>query len=313
MLSRRAALLCPAAAWLAHSLPARASAVLTLPLWPGMPPGGGGPTGAPIINAKGAVSHIAQPTLALHRPVHGPAGGNGAVVLIAGGGGYKRIENHLESDTAAAWLNARGITAAVLTYRLPGEGWSAGPHAPVQDALRAIRLLRTHAKDWAIDTGRIGLLGFSAGGHLMGITAVAPELGAYPPVDAADQAPVSIHALALAYPVLTLMPPYDHTWTRRMMIGEHPSAAASADWSVQTHVRHGDAATFLVQAQDDPISNPQNTVLMAEACRRAGVPVELHQPKTGKHGFAMGRPGTATMAWPGWYAAWLKRQGMLAG
>lgn len=309
MLSRRAALLCPAAAWLSHSLPARASAVLPLPLWPGTPPGGGGPHGPLAVNAKGGVSNIAIPTLALHRP----ARPNGAVVLIAGGGGYKRIENRHESDPAAAWLNARGITAAVLTYRLPGEGWTAGPHAPVQDALRAIRLLRAHAKDWAIDPARIGLLGFSAGGHLMGLAGVAPALGAYAPVDVADAQPVGIHALALAYPVITLMPPYDHTWTRRMMIGEHPSAAAGAQWSVQTHVRHGDAPTFLVQAQDDPISNPQNTVLMAEACRRAGVAVELHRPETGKHGFGMGRPGTATMAWPGWYAAWLARQGMLAG
>ena len=306
MLARRTFLLTAGATLLARIAPAWAAST-TLPLWPGSPPGGGGPSGPLAVNAKGAVSNVAIPTLAIIRP----ARPNGAAVLIAGGGGYKRIENRNESEPAAAWLTARGITAGILTYRLPGEGWHAGPRAPLQDAQRALRLMRANARTFAIDPARIGLLGFSAGGHLMGLAGVRADFASYAPVDATDHRSAKAEAMALVYPVITLMPPYDHTWTRRMMIGEHPSAAESAAWSVQTHVRAGDPPTFLVQAQDDPISNPENTILMAAACKRAGVPVELHQPATGRHGFAMGRPGTASMAWPGWYETWLRAQGMI--
>jgi acetyl esterase/lipase len=119
-------------------------------------------------------------------------------------------------------------------------------------------------------------------------------------------------AAALIYPVITLEPPYDHTSTRRSLVGTHPDPASSAEWSVETHVRAGDPPMFLVQADDDPISNPANSRIMAEACRRAGVPAELHTLASGGHGFGMGRPGTPTMAWPGWFETWLRRERLIA-
>jgi acetyl esterase/lipase len=237
--------------------------------------------------------------------VWSPARANGTAVLVAGGGGYRSIALGTESWPAARWLNERNITAFVLSYRLPGEGWTDGPLAPLQDAQRALRLIRAGAGQFGIDGERIGVLGFSAGGHLMGLAATRPEFRSYEPVDAADDLSARPAFAALIYPIITLQAPYDHTYTRRMLVGDHPTAAAAAQWSVETHVTARCPPVFLVQAKDDPISNPANTVLMEKACERVGVPVELHQFPVGGHGFGMGRAGTPAAAWPAYFARWL--------
>lgn len=277
---------------------------LSIPLWPGQPPGGGGPSGDVHQSAKGAVTNIATPVL----QVFAPTKPNGMAMLVAGGGGYKRIEQRNESLPAARWLNDRGITAFVLSYRLPSEGWTAGPLAPLQDAQRALRLIRSHADQWKIDPHRLGVLGFSAGGHLMGLAATRADFASYPAADAIDRQSARPDFAALIYPVITLEPPYDHTSTRKVLIGQHPDAAQSAEWSVETHVTRRTPPMFLAQAKDDPISNPENTLIMQAACAKAGVPVELHRLDDGGHGFGMGRPGTASMQWPGYFSAWLERQ-----
>jgi len=284
----------------------RAAASSTwLPLWPGLPPGGGGPVGPPEIDERGAVRNIAVPGL----DVFAPARPNGLAILVAAGGGDKRIEMEKEARPAARWLVARGVTAFVLSYRLPREGWADGPLAPLQDAQRALRLIRMRAPSHGIDPDRIGVLGFSAGGHLMGLAAARSAFRAYAPVDATDTGSARPATAALIYPIITLEPPYDHTSTRVQLIGRHPSPEASADWSVQTHVRSRCPPVFLAQAEDDPISDIANSRIMAQACERAGIPVEAHILATGGHGFNMGRPGTPSEHWPGWYAAWLTRSG----
>lgn len=315
MIHRRALMMAAAAlasgrAWASPPEGTRAApdAAGTILLWPGTPPGGGGPAGAPKVGRSGALSNIAVPMLEVHRPAR-PVG---CAVLVAAGGGYRQIQVDKEARPAARWLAARGITAFILVYRLPGEGWRDGPLAPLQDAQRALRLIRAEAAGSGRDPARIGVLGFSAGGHLLGLAATRFGFQSYAPVDAQDGEPVRPAAAALIYPVITLEPPYDHTSTRRMLIGDHPSRQQSAEWSVQTHVARGDPPFFLVQAKDDPISSPQNTAIMAGACARAGVPAELRQLPGGGHGFGMGRPGTATAQWPAWYEAWLRAQGMLA-
>ena len=277
-------------------------------LWPGPPPGGGGPVGAPEVDARGAVSNIADPVL----EVVVPSRPDGRAVLVAAGGGYRRIEMEREARPAARWLAAHGITAFILAYRLPGEGWPDGPLAPLQDAQRALRLIRMRAGAYGIDPDRIGVLGFSAGGHLMGMAATRSAFASYRPADAADDLPARPSGAALIYPVITLEPPYDHTATRLQLVGRHPDPAASAAWSVETHVRSRCPPVFLAQARDDRISDIANSRLMEEACARAGVPVEAHAFATGGHGFAMGRPGTPSAAWPDLYAAWLRRAGVPA-
>jgi acetyl esterase/lipase len=286
------------------ALPAKlfaSTADTILPLWPATPPGGGGPTGPISENAKGAISNIAIPSMEVFQP----AKPNGAAVLVAGGGGYKRIEARKEALPAAAWLADKGFTAFVLSYRLPGEGWSDGPLAPLQDAQRALRLIGQNAKRFQIDPERIGVLGFSAGGHLLGLASTRSAFPSYNAVDMIDSLSARPAFSALIYPIITLEPPYDHTSSRRILIGKHPSAAESAEWSVQTHVRSQCPPMFLVQAKDDPISDPANTSIMADACRKAGIPVELHQLTSGGHGFGMGEKGTPTAAWPDYYSAWL--------
>ncbi|GAB0118306.1 alpha/beta hydrolase [Acidisoma sp. 7E03] len=277
-------------------------------LWPGPPPGGGGPHGPLRVSPRGAVRNIAVPCLEVFRP----ARANGGAMLIAAGGGYERIERVQEAYPAAHWLAARGITAFVLLYRLPPEGWTLGPLAPLQDAQRAIRLIRQQAPAYGLDPARLGVLGFSAGGHLMGLASAWAEFQAYAPIDAADRQSARPAAAALIYPVITLLPPYDHTETRRALIGRHPDRQQGVEWSVQTHVGPDCPPVFLVQAADDPIADPANSALMQAACQRAGVPVERHLLPRGGHGFGMGQAGTPTAQWPDWFAAWLRRQGLAA-
>lgn len=286
---------------LATAVPAPAAA--SIPLWPAEPPGGGGPSDPMTINAWGAVTNIAIPSIA----VYTPARPNGDAVLVAAGGGYKRIEEGQEALPAVSWLNDRNITAFVLRYRLPGEGWTNGPFAPLQDAQRAIRLIRANAKSFRINPKRLGVLGFSAGGHLLGLASARSAFASYPAADKTDALSARPDFAALIYPVITLEPPYDHTSTRRIFVGEHPSPEMSAMWSVDTHVDSDCPPMFLVQAQDDPISNPANTLIMQAVCERVGVPVELHSLASGGHGFAMGKKGMPSGEWPGFFDAWLRK------
>jgi acetyl esterase/lipase len=278
-----------------------------IPLWDGAPPGGG-IQGAPVWSKKGAVSHIATPTLEVLAPVRP----NGSAAVIAAGGGYKRIEMAAEAYPAARWLAARGVTAFVLAYRLPGEGWNAGALAPLQDAQRAIRIVRARAPLYGVDPARVAALGFSAGAHLMAMAAVRSGFAAYPPRDRVDTEAASVAAAGLIYPVITLQPPYDHTSTRRMLIGRHPDADAGRAWSVDTSIDAHTPPLFAVQAADDPVADPANLDILAHAAERAGVSIETHRLATGGHGFGMGAPGTGSAAWPGWFETWLRRRGLLS-
>lgn len=270
-------------------------------LWPNIPHGGRGPTGPVQIGKRGAVSNISMPYMKVYRP----AQANGSAMLIAGGGGYKRIELQGESIPAAKWLNKRGITAFVLLYRLPQEGWLDGPLAPLQDAQRAIRMIRKNAAHFNIHPAKVGLLGFSAGGHLMGLAATRSQFPSYEKMDEADELSAQPNLAALIYPVITLRPPYNRTSTRKSLIGAAPTSEQSATWSVDAHVKAGSPPFFLIHAKDDPISNPENSILMAAACEKLGVPVELHLLSTGGHGFGMGDSRNKTDMWPQWFESWL--------
>jgi len=280
-----------------------------IPLWPGEPPGGGGPLGAPKMHPDGSVYNIAMPSLEAFIPTHG----NGSAIMIAAGGGYRHIVMRREARPAAEWFAQRGVAAFILCYRLPPEGWHNGPLAPLQDAQRALRIIRANPlpPHMHIDPARVGVLGFSAGGHLMGLAATRPSFQSYQPVDEVDAFSARPDHAALIYPVITLEPPYNQTNTRRSLIGSNPSPAAAAEWSVETYVRPGCPPMFLVEAQDDPIANLANMTIMAEACLRAGVPTNSLSLADGGHGFGMGRPGTASEEWPRRYETWLRSQHMM--
>ena len=306
MLHRRQFLGLCATAALAPSA-ALSEDVLKLVLWPDGPPGDGGPKGRLQTDKRGAVFNVSQPDLRVIRPKTP----NGAAVLIAGGGGYRRIQERSESEPAALWFARQGVTAFVLTYRLPGEGWSVGARAPLQDAVRAMRLIRATAPTFHLDVERIGAIGFSAGGHLVGMLATDAFDPVYEPTDDLDQRPSRPAFAVLAYPVVTLMPPYDDTTTRKVLVGDNPSPALSAEWSVETHVDRNTAPIFMVQAQDDPVSNAANSVILKRACDRNGVQAALLQLGSGGHGFGMGRPGTASDNWTRSLSNWLEARSII--
>lgn len=281
------------------ALPAQPSDQETMDLWPGNRAlQGKGPEGPEKVNAKGAVTEVSRSRLVVYRP----AQPNGSAVLVIAGGGYAHIERGTESTPACLWLQAQGVTAFELVYRLPGEHWPA--EAPLQDGQRAIRVIRAAAGTFGLDTGRIGILGFSAGGHLAGMTAATPTVARYAAVDNADSLSSRPDFAGLIYPVLTFMPPFDHTHARREIVGEHPSAQQSAAYSVDHLVTAQMPPVFLAQAQDDPISPVDNSVLMFNTLRQVGVPTEMHIFPEGKHGWGLGQPGTRVHAWPGLFSDW---------
>lgn len=284
-----------------HAGAAPAGAVL---LWPGPPPGGAAP-GPQRDSAKGSITQVEQPYLLVHRP----ARPNGVAILLASGGGYAHIEAGKESGPAAAWLQAQGITAFELVYRLPQEG--GGVDAPFQDGQRAMRLIRARAAEWKIDPARIGMLGFSAGAHLAGMTAVQPHAVRYAPVDAADKVSARPDFAVLLYPVLTMQPPFDTTHAKKELLGAHPAQAARDAMSVELQADAQTPPAFIAQALDDPIAPPENSQLMASALRRAGVPVELHLFRHGGHGWGLGKPGSEPAAWPQLLLAWLQAHGWM--
>lgn len=265
-----------------------------IPLWPDDPPGGGGPSGLLRVSANGSWSNIVSPAIQRFRPENP----NGEAVLIAAGGGYKWIGMGREAWPVARWLNANGYTAYVLSYRLPGEKWQAGHLAPLQDAQRAIRLVRSFER-------KVHVLGFSAGGHLLGMAAARPDFATYPAQDSLDDVVPRVDSVGLIYPVITLEAPYQHTNTHLMMVGNHATPAEEANWSVQNFVTHNYPPTFLAQAEDDHTSNPYNTEMMRDTCRRMRVPVELIELSSGGHGFGLGKAGTPAALWDKAYTRWL--------
>ncbi len=284
----------------------RAAAPETLDLWPGPPPDGPGPAGPERINAKGAISRVSRPRLILHRP----AVPSGTAVIVVAGGGYTHIETATEGQPACRWLQAAGVTAFELIYRMPKDGWPKA--APFQDGQRAIRIVRARAASFRVDPARIGMIGFSAGGHLAGMTAVRPTAALYRPVDPSDQASARPDFAGLIYPVLTMMPPFDHTHSSREIVGTHPSEAERAAYSVERQVGPETPPIFLAQAGDDPISPIDNSLMMFAALRAAGIAAELHVFQTGGHGWGLGRPGAETQAWPALFANWAALGGFMA-
>ncbi|TXM93315.1 alpha/beta hydrolase [Methylobacterium sp. WL116] len=307
MLDRRSLILAAGASAIATSVCAQPRSE-RLRLWPSAPPGGGGPMGTQQAEIDGAAFNISEPLLDIFIPPKP----NGAAALVVGGGGYRRIGLVKEAYPAAGWLTDIGVTAFVLTYRLPNEGWADGTLVPLQDAQRAMRTMRSRAEAMGLDRQRMGVVGFSAGGHLAGTLAMRAGLRTYAPVDEIDRQLARPDFAALIYPVVTLEPPYDNTGTRRNLVGEQPKPEARTAWSLQTQLRPGCPPLFLVQTDDDPVISPENSRILDTACRHMSVPVEFHRFSKGGHGFGIGEPGTPASVWPTLCHAWLQTLDMLS-
>lgn len=301
MIRRVLTLLAAALALLAPALPL-AAAPEEIRLWPGSMPGAGKVEGPERIGTEGAglgaVSNVAVPRMRVYRP----ANPNGAAVLVAGGGGYFRIQLKKESTPAAEWLAAQGFTVFELIYRLPNDGWEAS--APFMDAQRAMKIIRTRAGEFGVDPQRIGIMGFSAGGHLAGFTAYQPARALYSGRDAYEAVSARPDFAVLLFPVVTLRKPYDTTRTRREIVGEKATEKAEALWSLDTYAGKDAPPTIIFASADDPTTPPGHGILLFQTLVAAGASAELHLFRDGGHGWGLGKPEQVISQWPGLFAHW---------
>jgi acetyl esterase/lipase len=229
-------------------------------------------------------------------------------VVICPGGGYGGLAVGHEGKEPAEWLNRHGIAAFVLRYRL-------GPRyrhpAPLQDAQRALRIVRSRAKKWGVDPNRIGIWGFSAGGHLASTATTHFDEGkpdAHDPIDRVSSRP---DFAILCYPVITLRPPFAHMGSRRNLLGDKPDEALVDSLCNETQVTSKTPPTFLFHTNEDTVVPPENSILFYSALRKARVPAELHIYQNGRHGVGLAAGLGATASWPEQLAGWLKTRELL--
>lgn len=281
-------------------------------LWPAQPPGApvrrivpnwsmNGPAASRELWIRG----VPMPEVHVFRAAHP----DGSSLLALPGGGYEFLSVQNEGMDAAERFNADRTSVFVLTYRLPAEGWTTRSLAPLQDAQRAMRLIRSRASEFRIDPSRLGVIGFSAGGHLAADLAVSFNQQTYRPVDGSDDLPARPAFVGLIYPVTT-MGAGTHGGSRSNLLGTSPSAELVAARSPVLHVGASTPPSFLVAAFDDdtvPIDNSFNWI---DACRKSKVSIEAHLLAEGGHGFgfhlASDNPGSR---WPDLFALWTREHG----
>jgi acetyl esterase/lipase len=287
------------------SLPDHWQRAPRIALWPGAAPGAADYRAQPLPAGWSAAyrRNIDQPELRVFRPRRS----NGIAVLVMPGGAYWFVSVGNEGADLAPRLTALGYTVFVLTYRLPGEGWAARADVPLQDAQRAMRVIRSRAAEFRIDAARVCALGFSAGGHLAATLATRHDEPTYAALDAADALPARPFAAALIYPVVTLRDPWTHALSRSLLLGENPSAAAIERRSAELQVGGSTPPLLLVHAMDDDAVPVDNSLLLMNAMRAAGRPVEAHLLQEGGHAFGVGRAGTPSAQWIALFSAWLQR------
>jgi len=246
------------------------------------------------------------PTISIYTPASRPIP---TAVVVCPGGGYRGLAVDHEGDQVARWLNSLGITAFVLKYRL-------GPkyHHPTQlgDVQRAIRTVRHRAADFGIQPNRIGVWGFSAGGHLASSAATHFDAGKSSPADAIDAASSRPDFAILVYPVITFTEEaYVHKGSRTALLGDTPDPALVKLLSSELQVTPQTPPVFLVHTSEDKGVPPENSVLFYLALRKAGVPAEMHIYEKGPHGFGLGWADATLSSWPARLQDWLRLRGVL--
>ncbi len=245
------------------------------------------------------IGNVSRPTMT----VYSPSGKNtGAAVVVFPGGGYEILAIDLEGTEVCDWLTPKGITCVLLKYRVPGEATARNPKSgpypkspiALEDAQRTVGLVRFHAAQWHIDPHKIGVLGFSAGGHLVAATSVHFDHRLYPAVDAADQVSCRPDFAVAVYP-------------------GHLSLAANSlalTPDIRTHITRQTPPTFLLQNEDDPVDRVEHSLSYYAALKKAGVPVEMHLYAQGGHAFGLRRTALPVTAWPHLVETWLASIGM---
>jgi len=279
-------------------------------LWPGDAPGSAGLALKETITERSddpthhdrIFTGVLSPSLRMLRP----PSPSGAAVIVAPGGAYKRVVIDKEGRDISKWLNDLGVTAFVLKYRLPGEGHAAPADVPLQDGQRAVRVLRSRAAALGIDPGRIGIIGFSAGGHLAGALAGYHGARVYASVDEADRLSARPDFVILAYPAASRGFVRPEALARMPVLGQVVSkypleGGVSKDWP----------PTFLLHAADDASVPAEGSVRLFEALHAAGVPAEIHVFRTGGHGFGIKNAVGPIADWPMLCGEWMRALGVL--
>jgi len=275
-----------------------------MPLWPeGVP--GLRADASPEKWENARASNVHQPSLTVYPAPADQA--TGAAVIICPGGGYLRLSMENEGSQVADWLNSIGVTAFVLKYRMVEYGHPA----PLRDVLRAVRQVRSQAADLSVQPDRIGVIGFSAGGHLAAAAGTlfdSPEGRTGAALDAVSARP---DFLLLMYPVITLHDPYAHAGSRRALLGENATAAQVDALSLESRVTPATPPTFIVHTQEDVSVPIENSLLFYRALRAAGVPTEVHLFEKGPHGFGMRKEFGQTSVWIDRAEDWMRGRGLL--
>ncbi|REK11226.1 MAG: alpha/beta hydrolase [Planctomycetota bacterium] len=262
------------------------------------------PEGAP--GAKGD-SDDDKPTLTIMLPPEDKA--NGAAVVVCPGGGYGHLAFGYEGVDVGQWLSDHGVAAFVLKYRHRGTGY--GHPAPLDDAQRAIRTVRARADEFGVDPQRIGILGFSAGGHLASSAGTHYDAGDSNAKDAIARASCRPEFLILCYPVISFTTPYTHKGSRKNLLGENPDAKLVESFSNELQVTEDTPPTFLWHTSEDKGVPPENSVLFYLALHKAGVPAEMHIYEKGRHGLGLAQEVPAVSSWPGRCIDWMRGRGLL--
>jgi acetyl esterase/lipase len=266
---------------------------VVIELWPGKVPGEpDGPASTEVVTNperpdERRVANVTKPSITVFRPA--PEKNTGAAVVVAPGGGYNFLSWDHEGESVGKWLASIGVTGIALKYRVPKR--PDHPSRPLMDAQRAISLTRSHAKEWGVDPARVGMLGFSAGGHLAVVAATAPDKRAYDPIDDSDKESFKPSFAALIYPGGIM-------------------SRETGELIPEVKVTKDTPPMFLAHCSDDRGSSEQS-VKVYLALKKAGVPSELHVYASGGHGFGI-RPGSSPSAqWPKRCEEWMKTQGLL--
>ncbi len=285
--------------------PAFAAEPLVVDLWPGKTLGDVGINGqetsriytSPLVGPTKLITKVSKPTLTIYQPAKG--NNTGTAMIICPGGGYWDLYWDLEGEEVAAWLNSVGMTGIILKYRCPrrpGEVRGEPPLGPQLDAQRAVSLIRRRAAEWGIDPKRIGMVGFSAGGHLAIATAAGFTKRLYEPIDAIDQVSCRPDFAVACYS--GYLKPKDKDGIR-----------------ADLHIPPDTPPIFLAHASDDTEtyggSNAENSAFMYVALKRAGIPTELHIYATGDHDFGVRQNGKLPSSWTGLCVKWLRSRGLL--
>ena len=259
----------------------------TLTVWPGKPPGAAQEVQEKWDKKK--VTNVTQPTLEVFRPEKD--NDTGVAVIVCPGGGYQALMMDYEGEDVARWLNTIGITGIVLKYRVPAPQGTPKWEPALQDAQRSVSIVRSKAKAWGVDPSRIGMLGFSAGGHLAAAASTNFDKRCYDRIDSIDEVSDRPDFAVVIYPGGVVQHGKDTLSPEIRVSGQTPPM-------------------FIVQASDDRV-NSENSVLLYLALKRAGVPAEVHIYATGGHGFGLRPSDKPCSTWPQRCAEWMRSQGIL--